>query len=315
MLFISLIVIACFCAPNTNSQYFDYITIKIYRNDKPVTLLQADTVNNEEEVTDVSIEFENLPILKTGTFQNLSYLRNVHINSNNLEILEPHSFRNVSNLRLINLNFNRIKIVPENVFANLTVFKISLRGNSITTLHPNAFYNLSDLEVLDLNSNKIKELPQDLFYLTNNIRQFDLGYNQFENYFDDYKYFDEALSNIQRYQDSLLDLSFNNFTEINNNFLRGVQFVKELLLNNNNIRRIGEMALDDLRWAETVDLEGNDLEELNDKVLSALQVVQNINLQNNPWSNSFVCKYERWCEKQEIVNTMDMACNTSEYTY
>ncbi|CAH1141607.1 unnamed protein product [Phyllotreta striolata] len=305
-----------FCALNAESQYFDSIAIKVYRRDQPVTLVRADNVNDEKEITDVLIENEVVPVLKTGSFQNLTLLKSILIQGSNLRILEPSPFVNLPSLRIINLNFNRITEVPEGVFANLTVAKISLRGNGIRTLSPYAFYNLTNLEHLDLNSNSIKIIPEDLFYLTQNLRSLDFGYNQLESHSDirPYRFFPDVFANVNEDKNSMLDLSNNNFLEINNNMLLGVQFVGELLLSNNNIRRIGDGALKDLRWSMLVDLEGNNLKKLSDGVLKTLTNVRDINVQNNPWENDFVCKYNKWCSDFNIENTMDMSCLSANET-
>ncbi|XP_057670138.1 leucine-rich repeat-containing protein 38-like [Diorhabda carinulata] len=186
---------------------------------------------------------------------------------------------------------------------------MSFKGNGIETLSPEAFNNLTNLHILDLSSNQIEFLPQDLFTKTNNLKKLDLSYNKLRYYPKiQYNYFEEAFANSVRYEDTCIDLSFNNLLFLNNILLKGIRYLKELNLNNNNIKGIGETAFNDLKWIESVNIEGNDLEELNDEVLKLLAMARSINVENNPWTNDFVCKYNIWCSNNDVINTMDVKC-------
>ncbi|KAG5876059.1 hypothetical protein JTB14_016801 [Gonioctena quinquepunctata] len=292
-------------------QFFDYITIRIYRGDNPITLLQEETVNKEENVTEVSIEYENIPVLKAGTFYNLTKLQYIHIQRNNLEVLESLCFQNLPRIRTINLNFNRIKQIPENVFANLSVSKITLKGNGIDTLQENAFSNLTYLHTLDLSNNNIEKMPMDVFYQTRNLRILDLSYN----YLNQYEsilfrpYFNEAFFYNDGSEYSCINLSNNNFTYITKYMFWGLPCIGELKLMDNNIGQIDEQAFDSLRCLESLDMESNDLQEISDLLLGVFSMAKHLNMANNPWTNKFACKYETWCDDRGIVNTMDMNCS------
>ncbi|KAJ8971615.1 hypothetical protein NQ317_014736 [Molorchus minor] len=283
-------------------QFFNYITIKIYRYDEPVTLLQADTINDEPNVTEIIIEDESIPVLKSGTFNNLTLLKYITV----LRIL-----------RIINLNFNNIKTITDNIFANLTMSRLYLKGNGIKTLEEMAFYNLSNLEILDLSSNHIEELPRDLFYQTKNLKNIDLSYNRLKSLPIDnlkrrIKFFEEPFTFSNIHEESSLDLSNNNLTYIDNYFFKGANCIKRIFLNNNNLEGISKDSFKEMVCMDTIDLEGNYLKELPNEILKVLENTNYINLINNPWYNNFVCKYDVWCQTYNKTNTVDMNCT---YTY
>lgn len=296
-----------------NCQFFDYITIKIYRCDKPVTILRADTINNEKNVTEIIIEEELIPILKSGSFQDLPNLKYIFLQRNNIGFVEEYAFDNLPNLRRINLNFNNIKKITTNTFANLTAKKITLKGNGISEMESSSFYNLTFLHNLDLSSNNIVNLPRELFMMTPNLRVLDLSWNRLTSHLGlpskyPFTYFEQPFWNIHKHEDSLINLSFNEIIYIDQTMFQGLSGVKKILLNYNNITKINERAFGKMSFLEEIELEGNNLEILNDSVLKVLRMTKQIKLANNPWSNGFVCKYEQWCRFFGKFNTIDLNC-------
>lgn len=304
-----LIIITCsvLCI---NARIFDYITIKIYRHDVPVTVLKADTINNEENVTEILIENEDIPILKSGSFQELLILKNIFLQRNNLESIEEYAFDDLPSLQVINLNFNNIKKLSRNIFANLTVWKIALKGNGMSELDTWSFYNLTQLSELDLSSNNLASLPSELFKMTRNLRILDLSWNHLKTHLGvpslyPYPYFEEPFWNIQEEDYSLLDLSFNQINEIGTDIFQGLTGIKNLRLNYNNITNIKEAAFKRFLFLDSIELEGNDLENLGSSVLNSFRIVKDINLANNPWSTVFVCEYYYWCSMYGKFNTIE----------
>lgn len=308
---LKLIILLTFCnIISTNAQFFNYITIKTYRFDTSMTILKADTINNEKNATEIIIEEEVVPVLKTRSFQNLTLLRKLFIQRTNLEVIEEYAFDNLPSLRIINFNFNRIKNITKNIFANLTVQKIYLKGNGISQLDSWSFYNLSDLDTLDLSSNNIVGLPAELFVLTPNLKKLDLSWNHLKSQLGiptihRFTYFEDPFENIDEHEDSLIDLSYNEIDHIDQSMFAGLRGVKKLVLNYNNITIIDSNALK-FYYLEIIELEGNMLEQLERNVLNVFKMAQEINMANNPWSNSFVCNYKQWCIQNNKMNTIDI---------
>lgn len=296
-----------------NSQIFNYITIKIYRDEKPVTVILADTINNEENATEIMIEDELIPNLKSGSFQGLLKLKYLFIQRSGIESIEPYAFDDLPSLRKINLNFNCIKTITENTFANLTIRKLTLKGNGIRKLENRAFYNLTLLHTLDLSSNNLENLPSELFLKTNNLKVLDLSWNQLKSNLGlpskhVYTYFEEPFWNINQHEDSLIDLSFNQIDHITECMFQGLTGIKQINLNYNNITYIHEKGLNGLSFLDVIELEGNNLVTLEDYILKIFRMVKDINLANNPWNSGFVCKYKQWCYIFEKNNTIDEKC-------
>ncbi|KAJ8920244.1 hypothetical protein NQ315_011905 [Exocentrus adspersus] len=312
-----IIIILGLCILCADSQYFNGITIQVHRNSTPVTVLRADTINNEYEATTIVIENEVIPVLKTETFSNLTNLQYIILKRNSICEVEAYAFNNLPKARTINLNFNCIKRIYENVFADLPISKLYLKGNGIQALDVYAFKNLTSLETLDLSSNDITSLAEHLFPDTRNLKFLYLNYNRLSEEPEMREvhwtgYFEEPFSHNVKAERSVLDLSSNNFTCLDNNLLKGLVCVKHLLLNNNYMRKVKEYAFRDVAYLDLLDLEGNDLEELPDRVLQKLEDTTDIKLRNNPWKMDFVCKYEKWCSNFNKSNTMDVKCTSSK---
>lgn len=298
------------------SKTFEYITIKVIRHDVPITKIRADTVNDEKNATEVMIEEENVPVLKSGSFQDLPDLQYVHVVRNNIEVIEEYAFEDLPSLRTINLNLNIIQNITKNVFANLTVEKISLKGNGISKLEPWSFYNLTFLRYLDLSSNNIRNLPVELFVMTRNLKVLDLSWNHLKTHLgarsmSSFTYFEEPFWNIDKHDDSLINLSFNQIDHIDRRMFEGLIGIKKILLNYNIIKIIHDHAFEKMVFLEEIDLEGNNLESLSIPVLETFLMVTDIHLSNNPWRNGFVCRYDEWCNKFNKTNTMDGNCTFS----
>ncbi|CAG9827888.1 unnamed protein product [Diabrotica balteata] len=291
---------------------FNNITVLIHKGNSSVTLMKTVTLLNETYITEILIEEEDVPVLKTGIFDSLFLLHTVNVRNTNLVTLQPNIFAGLRRIRKINFNFNKIRFVPSNVFKNIPVYIIALRGNGIETISENAFYNLQNLRNLDLGSNNIELLPKNLFVNTNNLKYIDLSYNKLRHFpavpYKPYPFFDVAFANMVPEEPSFLDLSYNNFTFISYYLLRGIHYIDELRLHNNNIKMISEYAFDDFKKINTLNLDGNDLNEISDGLLGVLTYVETVRVENNPWRDRFVCKYKDWCEKHEKVNYMEMKC-------
>uniref|UniRef100_A0A6P7FL88 Leucine-rich repeat-containing protein 15-like n=1 Tax=Diabrotica virgifera virgifera TaxID=50390 RepID=A0A6P7FL88_DIAVI len=306
------VLVLCLLGISFTTAQLNNITVVIYKNNTSVTLLKAATLLNETYITEILIEEEDVPVLKTGIFDSLFLLQTVNVRNTNLVTLQPNIFKGLKRIRKINLNFNKIDSVPPNVFTNIPVYIIALRGNGIKQISENAFYNLQNLRNLDLGSNNIELLPKNLFVNTKNLKYIDLSYNKLRHFpavpYKPYPFFDVAFANMVPGEPSFLDLSYNNFSFISYYLLRGIYYIDELRLQNNHIKLISEYAFDDFTKINTLNLDGNDLKEMSDGLLGVLTYVENVKVENNPWRESFVCKYTDWCERHEKSNYMEMKC-------
>lgn len=308
-----VIILIIFNITWIQSRTFDYITIKVIQHNKPVTRLQVDTVNNEKNATEIMIEEENVPVLKAGSFQDLPDLQHIQVLRNNIEVIEEYAFEDLPSLKTINLNFNGIHKIRKNIFSNLTVEKISLRGNGISNLEPWSFYNLTNLRYLDLSSNNIPNLPTELFEMTRNLKVFDLSWNQLTTQLgapslSRFTYFEEPFWNIDKIDNSLINLSFNQIDLIDARMFEGLIGIKKIVLSYNNITIINDNAFEKMSFLEEIDLEGNNLEKLTEPVLVTFRMVKDINMANNPWNSVFSCRYTEWCNVFKKMNTMDDNC-------
>jgi Leucine-rich repeat (LRR) protein len=103
----------------------------------------------------LSINFCNLPILKSGLFKSaFKGIEYVDLQANYVETIEPSAFQYLIKLKWLNLNKNGIQALTTRLFKNnpdLTV--INLRNNQISSTHLNFFGGLSKLNFISFGKN------------------------------------------------------------------------------------------------------------------------------------------------------------------
>ncbi|XP_044253643.1 P-granule-associated novel protein 1-like [Tribolium madens] len=289
--------------PSTLSQHFNYIEIRYVKNNTVFVSPYADDVNFEKEITDIWVDNQTIPILKTGSFQNLPKLKLIKIRECGLSKIEDNAFENLPKLRILNLNKNRLKVIKNGTFSRLAISKLYLAMNGIESLETEAFYNITNLEVIDLSRNNLKHLHTHMFKGTPYLRQIDLSFNKIE--VVPYECFKGTFSNVEEGEESFIRLNDNQMKHLGLGQLKGIYNIKELNLGNNVIENVDMNTFKKINYIEILNLENNQLSSLHNSVLRDLQSTA-LYIDSNPLNCEFVKKFVRWCinyKKNSTINS------------
>jgi hypothetical protein len=124
-------------------------TLAIFQSPN-VDFLPLDIVTEFPNLNGLSINFCNLPILKSGLFKpDFKGIEYLDLLANYVETIEPSAFQYLVKLKWLNLNKNEIQTLTTKLFKNnpdLTF--INLKNNQISSVHPNFFDGLSKLNYI-----------------------------------------------------------------------------------------------------------------------------------------------------------------------
>lgn len=251
----------------TPTPCFNSISLTVYRRSfENITVIieQADSVEYELEAVEISAENQQIPVLPSGCYKNLPYLRRIQIIHSNLSQLEPTSFYNLPKLQQIKINNNSITEIPNGVFHSLTVIKLSLVGNGIRHIQEHAFYNLTLLQDLDISYNNLESLTANIFYKTSNLNRVNFSHNRLV-YVQDYL-LKSIFSPHPDSQNSLIDFTGNNLTEISRYMFEGVRYIQEVSLSDNSLCSVNARAFSSIKGGKVLDLTSNPLNKLPSRV-------------------------------------------------
>lgn len=185
---------------------------------------------------------------------------------------------NLKTMKHLMLSTNQItKLVKPRTFINLDNLEIlNLAENSIDEISPDVFFPIRKLKMIVLRNNKLKTLPDTLFQNLRSLGNLDLSHNLIE-YIPVNAFRSTALKN--------LNLSYNRFTYLNNNFC--------LELRNSGVR-LNKFYFNDNPWQCAC---------LNE-ILKEVKTL-NIRYNNNKYTgNNPVCVIDREfdCKRQSTDN-------------
>ncbi|CAI9740771.1 glycoprotein Ib beta chain [Octopus vulgaris] len=247
-------------------------------------------------------------------FESLTELQGIVLFKNNLYDIK-NIFKRNTKLTFLNLGSNQITEIGENDFENLSNLKyLDLTSNQITTINPKAFeplvnlrylvlqnnklvdfsvlsYTLKSLRVADFTNNRLERVPKGLPESINDLR---FGKNNIT------KIGKSDLKHISALQ--LLTLNENQINSIHDNAFNGLDNVKEIWLNSNElftlptklprnlvklainsnlISRIERHAFVKSPLIEELTVETNKLTEIEPEAFSKLSMLKDLNLQSN----------------------------------
>lgn len=211
--------------------------------------------------------------LNDDSFRGLSQARELIIDENNIQSIHPASFQacNESLKRLV-IRENSLNLGALMPLKNLTEFEISTKQinwtatitniNTLKTLiisnvrkivhenkaTPRTFQHLTELEVLFCN---LTEFPIDRYP---QMHYFNVSHNALKNI---------TIKEMQMRNLLTLDISFNNFTCIDNTLLMNLRDLEYFYASHNKIRSINAKAFQNNYNLKVVDLRFNQLEALN----------------------------------------------------
>ncbi|XP_022109622.1 leucine-rich repeat transmembrane neuronal protein 4-like [Acanthaster planci] len=196
----------------------------------------------------LSLKRNGLSLLDSYAFANISKLETLELDENNIANLSNNTFEGLSGLKHLSLSSNRMVVIQRGFFESLISVEILLLGNNtIESIQSSAFEALRNLEKLDLSRNRIERLLDDTFSGLIKLRKLNMSHNfiwDLEiNAFKDLTGLTElnlsynkivSLSAIHDLRLSVLDLSSNRITGINDYLNGQLQSQFEFVINVSN---------------------------------------------------------------------------------
>ncbi|XP_057315695.1 slit homolog 2 protein-like [Hydractinia symbiolongicarpus] len=179
---------------------------KLILDNNRIRSFPKDLGNSFPLLSFISVQNNELKLLKTSDFFNLSCLRHLVLTSNHLIEVNDTTFLELTKLRFLRLNKNLISKLHINAFKGLHELSIlDVSENKIVKLISGVFDNLGSPGImLKLNKNNIKKIPNNLFGKSPQISSLYLSDNKI------YELADRAFYGLS--VNVLLDLTNNNIT-------------------------------------------------------------------------------------------------------
>ncbi|XP_020278724.1 chaoptin [Pseudomyrmex gracilis] len=248
----------------TNLQHLDF-------SNNRIRSLPATSFHFLKRIKRIELQDNEIDSIPKGTFQGdiHSTLEEVNFAFNQVKNLQTHTFVDLSSLMTINLEDNAINRIERRAFMNMNRLKyINLRGNKIKDITDEAFQNLPDLEFLDLAYNDLNEFDFASFDQVGTLSSFkvNVSHNEIPRLWINSTSFPPvtAISGNIQSNIKVLDLSYNNISDIMKYYFKPVEFsLTHLYLSNNELRNITQYLFGNMPHLQWLDLSRNDLLELD----------------------------------------------------
>ncbi|KAG5318298.1 CHAO protein, partial [Pseudoatta argentina] len=247
----------------TNLQHLDFSNNKIQS-------LSATSFHFLKRIKRIELQDNEIDSILKGTFQGdiHSTLEEINFAFNQVRDLQTHTFIDLSALMTINLEDNIIERIERRAFINMNRLKyINLRGNKIRDITNEAFQNLPDLEFLDLAYNNLNEFDFALFDQVGTLSSFkvNVSHNEISRLWVNSTSFisSSVVSGNVQSNIKVLDLSYNNISDITKYYFKPVEYsLTHLYLSNNQLRNITQDVFGNMPHLQWLDLRHNELIEI-----------------------------------------------------
>ncbi|XP_039308071.1 chaoptin isoform X2 [Solenopsis invicta] len=244
----------------TNLQHLDFSNNKLKS-------LSATSFHFLKRIKRIEFQDNEIANIPKGTFQGdiHSMLEEINFAFNQMKNLQTHTFVDLSALMTINLEDNAIERIERRAFMNMNRLKyINLRGNKIRDIADEAFQNLPELEFLDLGYNNLNEFNFASFDQVGTLSSFkvNVSHNKISRLWMNSTTF-ASLSGVGS-NIKVLDLSYNNISDITKYYFKPVEYsLTHLYLSNNQLRNISQGVFGNMPHLQWLDLRYNMLMELD----------------------------------------------------
>ena len=212
--------------------------------------------------------------LQASVFGHLPRLRSIDLSANRLTELEQGLLAELSELERLDLSGNQISRLSRAPFQNQTKLQfLSLSHNSISSLDATSLQGLTpSLELLRLDHNQLKLVHRDGFRNLTGLLRLLLNHNHLETV-------PTALQHLSELTE--LDLSENEVSELNSDFMLPGSKLTILTLEGNRIERILSDTFNSTRHLQDLNLARNQLSALHQAAFSPLSQLVNLTLAEN----------------------------------
>ncbi|NXL69097.1 LRRC4 protein, partial [Chordeiles acutipennis] len=242
---------------------------------------------------------------------------------NNIQMIQADTFRHLHHLEVLQLGRNSIRQIEVGAFNGLASLNtLELFDNWLTVIPSGAFEYLSKLRELWLRNNPIESIPSYAFNRVPSLMRLDLGElkkleyiseGAFEGLYN-LKYLNLGMCNIKDMPNLTplvgleeLEMSGNNFPEIQPGSFHGLKSLKKLWIMNSQINLIERNAFDDLTALVELNLAHNNLSSLPHDLFAPLRYLVELHLHHNPWDCDCDILWLSWWLR-EYIPTNSTCC-------
>ncbi|XP_011498419.1 PREDICTED: chaoptin [Ceratosolen solmsi marchali] len=217
----------------------------------------------------IELQDNEIDSIQKGTFQGdiHSTLEDINLGYNRINNLATHTFVDLPSLSTIILEDNLINNIERRAFMNMNRLKyINLRGNKIRDMQNEAFQNLPDLEFLDLGYNDLFEFDFGSFDQVGTLSSFrvNASHNEIHRLTVNSSYSANTIGGLIQSNIKVLDLSYNNISEIMRYYFKPVEYsLTHLYLSHNELNNITQGVFGNMPHLQWLDLSHNDLMEMD----------------------------------------------------
>ncbi|XP_014224745.1 chaoptin isoform X2 [Trichogramma pretiosum] len=274
----------------TNLQHLDFSNNKLRS-------MPDNSFHFLKRIKRIELQDNEIDAIQKGTFQGdiHSTLESIDFSYNHIKTLGTHTFVDLPMLQTIDLEDNLITNIERRAFMNMNRLKfINLRGNKIQTLHDEAFQNLPDLEFLDLAYNDLSEFDFAAFDQVGTLSSFrvNASHNEIHRLSSNQSYSTSSSSSsnlghfpvggMTQSNIKVLDLSYNNITEITRYYFKPVEYsLTHLHLSHNEINNVTQAVFGNMPHLQWLDLSWNDLMEIDFDCFKETKNIQVLKFSHN----------------------------------
>lgn len=252
--------------------------------------------------------------IEADTFSAMKNLKKLILSYNEISALDPKTFNGLNNLEYLELSYNPIASFDANAFNDLIKLKeLGLRDGKLTAIDFNVFVNLPNLKFLDLSGNLIakltkaenqtidfqtptnvvsaplakvdKDLLQSFFEHDYVMKMLNISFDRGSDLFNATK--DNVYANNEN-KLTILDLSQNGLTILDDNVFHGFENLHGLYLHRNKISSIHLQAFKGLLKLTHLDLSQCQLTTVDFEAYAHLPKIQELNFKNNQIKNVII---------------------------
>lgn len=234
---------------------------------------------------------------------NLKNLKWLSLNNNRLKRIQNNTFESLTSLEYLYISNNKIKLIDAAAFKKLpNLYILILINNDLQTLESNTFRDLNSLSRLEISNTKISNIPNECFSGSRNLNTINASYSEIMNL--NYNAF-RTTDYIE-----ILDFSHNFLTNFDINITHIIN-IKEIYLNNNNIKNISYYTFLNLSHLYLLDLSDNNILKIDIDSLGTLKSLQYLYLSKNLNLNLNTVIFENL----NNISTITLSSNFRQYDF
>lgn len=252
--------------------------------------------------------------IEADTFSAMKNLKKLILSYNEISTLDPNTFNGLNNLEYLELSYNPIASFDAKTFNDLIKLReLGMRDGKLTAVDFNTFVNLPNLKFLDLSGNLIskltkaenrstdvqppsnivsaplakidKDLLQLFFEHDYMLKMLNISFDRGADLFNATK--DNVYPSGEN-KLTILDLSQNDLTTLDDNVFNGFENLHGLYLHRNKISSIHLHAFKGLFKLTHLDLSQCQLTAVDFEAYSHLTKIQELNFKNNQIKNVII---------------------------